>query len=112
MANYIAQKIDSIKSVADMKSRDLAILLDTSPQTISRWTHGQVEPQPTHLKRLLELEWLMIQISDLYAPQQARLWLFTRHKLLNGETPAERVSQGKIDEVIALISQLKDSAFV
>jgi hypothetical protein len=112
MDNLIARKIDSIKMIGGLRARDLALFLDTTPQTISRWTHGKVEPQQTHLDRLLELEWLVGQLREFYEPKEARLWLYTKHKLLNGDSPADRLQKGEINSVLALISQLKDSAFV
>lgn len=112
MTNLLAKKIDAIKLSGGLRARDLALFLDTTPQTISRWTHGRVEPQQNHLDRLLELEWLVTQLREFYEPKEARLWLYTRHKLLNGDTPAERLQKGEINHVLMLISQLKDSAFV
>ena len=112
MENLIARKIDSMKLIGGLRARDLALFLDTTPQTISRWTHGKVEPQQGHLDRLLELEWLIGQLNQFYEPKEARLWLYTKHKLLNGDAPADRLQKGEINSVLSLISQLKDSAFV
>ncbi len=33
-------------------------------------------------------------------------------RLLGGERPADRIQQGKTDDVLALIAQLRDGAFV
>ena len=56
--------------------------------------------------------WLAEELSEFYSPQQARLWLFKPHKLLNGDTPADRIRAGKLQDVRALIAQLKDGAYV
>ncbi len=55
---------------------------------------------------------LMSELSELYSPDQARLWLFSPHRQLGGERPADRIQQGKVDDVLAVISQLRDGAFV
>jgi hypothetical protein len=43
---------------------------------------------------------------------EARLWLFARQKLLNGEIPAELIRQRRTDEVIQIIRRVLDGAYV
>jgi len=112
MSNALAVRIDSIKGNAGIKSRDIANFLGTTPETVSRWLTGKVDPQPERLKKLLMLEWLMDRLAQFYTPDQARLWLFSPHKLLGGETPAEFLEKDNFDEVLALIDQLGDSAYI
>ena len=110
MANAVANRLDSIRNRGGIKSREVAQLLDTTPQTVSRWRTGRVEPQPDRLRRLLTLEWLVGELAEFYEPQEARLWLFAPHRLLAGDRPADRIQQGKLDDVLALIAQLRDGA--
>lgn len=112
MASAVAARLDSIKAHAGVQSREIAQLLDTTPQTISRWHQGKVGPHSTKLQQLLILEWLADQLSEFYAPEEARLWLFSPHRLLSGDTPANRIQAGRVDDVLALIDQLRDGAFV
>ncbi len=112
MPGAVAAKLDSIKDKAGIRGREVADLVGATPQTVSRWQHGRVDPQPSHLNRLLTLEWLASELAELYEPGDARLWLFSRHRLLQGATPAERIQEDRIDEVLALIEQLKTGAYV
>jgi transcriptional regulator with XRE-family HTH domain len=112
MAGAVATRLDAIRDRGGIKSREVAQLLDTTPQTVSRWRTGKVEPQPDRLQRLLTLEWLVGELAEFYEPAEARLWLFSPHRLLGGERPADRIQQGKLDDVLALIAQLRDGAFV
>jgi transcriptional regulator with XRE-family HTH domain len=112
MAGAVATRLDTIRTRGGIKSREVAQLLDTTPQTVSRWHTGKVEPQPDRLQRLLTLEWLISELSEFYEPDEAHLWLFAPHRLLGGERPADRIQEGKVDDVLALISQLRDGAFV
>lgn len=112
MASALATRLDVIRDRGGVKAREVAQLLDTTPQTVSRWHTGKVEPQPDRLHRLLTLEWLVGELAELYEPDEARLWLFSPHRLLGGERPADRIQQGKVDDVLALIAQLRDGAFV
>lgn len=112
MTSAVAVRLDSIRDRGGIKSREVAQLLDTTPQTVSRWRTGKVEPQPDSLQRLLTLEWLISELAEFYPPQEARLWLFSPHRLLAGERPADRIQGGRLDDVMALIAQLRDGAFV
>lgn len=112
MAGAVAARLESIRRRGGIKSRDVAQLLDTTPETISRWQSGRVEPGTDRLQRLLTLEWLIDQLSEFYAPDEARLWLFAPHRLLGGERPADRIQAGRVEDVLALIAQLRDGAYV
>ncbi|SDF19571.1 Protein of unknown function [Blastococcus aurantiacus] len=112
MPGAVADRLDSIKQHAGIRGREIAQLLDTTPQTVSRWQQGHVDPQPSKLQNLLTLEWLTDQLAEFFPPDQARLWLFAPHRLLGGDTPAARIQQGKHQDVLALIDQLRDGAFV
>ena len=77
MTSAVAHRLDSIKHSAGVRSREIAELLDTTPQTVSRWQQGRVDPQPAKLHQLLALEWLTTQLAEFYEPDDARLWLYS-----------------------------------
>ena len=112
MPGAVAERLDSIRRNAGVRGREIAQLLDTTPQTISRWQQGHVDPQPSKLQQLLSLEWLADQLHEFYPPDEARLWLFAPHRLLGGDKPADRIQQNRSQDVLALIDQLRDGAFV
>lgn len=89
-----------------MKSVDIANLLGARPETVSRWNRGKSYPRVEAEKILLDLEYVVDLLSDFYEPQEARLWLFSRQRLLEDEKPAELIQQGKTERVISLINQL------
>lgn len=111
MAGPLASRLNSIKDRANIKSRDIALLLSTTPETVSRWQSGRVEPQRDTLQRLLILEWIVQLLAEFYNPSEARIWLFAPHKLLGGNTPASRIQSGRAEDVLALIEQLKDGGY-
>lgn len=112
MSAGVAQRLDAIRTKGGIKSRDIAQLMNTTPETVSRWQSGKMEPHSERLQTLLTLEWLVEELSDFYGPGQARLWLFKPHRLLGGQTPAERIQVGHMSDVLALLAQLRDGAYV
>jgi hypothetical protein len=57
------------------------------------WSTGRIDPQRERLQRLLELEFFLTELSEFYSPGEAKLWLFSPHKLLGGETAAARAAR-------------------
>jgi len=109
--NPIARRLDTIETKAAMRSIDVANLLGARPETVSRWNQGKAFPRPDAQKQLLDLEYIVEQLADFYEPKEARLWLFSRQKLLGGATPADLIQQGKADDVIALVGQMRDAVY-
>jgi transcriptional regulator with XRE-family HTH domain len=112
MATALAERLEKIKELGGITGRDVAQLLDTTPETVSRWTTGKIDPQRERLQRLLELEFFLTELSEFYSPDEAKLWLFSPHKLLGGETAAARIQSGKTQDVFALLDQLRSGAYV
>ena len=110
--NPIAQKLDAIQQKAAMRSVDVANVAKVRQETVSRWRSGKSFPQPETQKILLELEYVADRLSEFYSPQEARLWLLSRQKILQGAVPAELIQAGKTDDVIRVIDQLRDEVYL
>jgi transcriptional regulator with XRE-family HTH domain len=108
----IGGKLDAIQKLVGISFRDVAQMMNTTPETVSRWRQGRVEPQPSKFKKLATLAWLAEELSEFYGPEEAKLWLYSPQRLLSGATPAARIEEGKVDDVLAVIKQLQDGAFV
>lgn len=112
MSTAIAGRLKQIQSKAGVTAKEVSRLLKTSQETVSRWNTGKTEPQPRNRDDILRLEWLVSELAELYPPQEAKLWLFSPHKLLNGETPADAIANDRMEEVLTIIAQLKDGAYI
>lgn len=108
----LARKLDSIRDKASLKNFDVAQLLNARVETVSRWNQGHAYPHRNTEKALLELEYIVDQLSDIYAPDEARQWLFSPQRLLDGVSPASLIQQGRIEDVRRLVNQIRDSVFM
>jgi transcriptional regulator with XRE-family HTH domain len=104
--------LESIKARGGISGREVAQLLNTTPETVSRWKQGRTTPQPKALDRLLWLDWLAEQLGSFYEPDEARLWLFSPHIDLDGSRPADFIAIGKIDRVLAIVDRLQSGAYI
>jgi len=109
MTSAVARKLDSLRTKGAMKNIEVANLLGTRPETVSRWNQGRAYPHAGTEKTLLELEYIVDQLADFYEPNEARQWIFAPQRLLSGESPAALIRDGRIDDVMRLVHQLREA---
>jgi transcriptional regulator with XRE-family HTH domain len=109
VTSAVAKRLDALRIKGAMKNIEVANLLGTRPETVSRWNQGRAYPHANTEKTLLELEYIIDELADFYEPNEARQWIFAPQKLLSGASPAELIRTGRIDEVMRLVGQLRDA---
>lgn len=112
MSNAISRRLDVIQEKGAMRSSDVANVLSVRPETVSRWNQGKAFPHPQTEKHLMELAFVVEQLSDFYEPNEARLWILSRQRTLGGQIPAEMIQEGKVDDILIAINQLRDGVFL
>jgi len=112
MSSAVARKLDSLRKNAALHHTDVANILGTRPETVSRWKQGRAYPHAKTEKTLLELEYIVDQLSEFYEPNEARQWIFSPQRHLAGASPAELINTGRVDEVMRLVGQLRDSVYL
>jgi hypothetical protein len=105
-------KLESIERKGAMRSVDVANLLGTRPETVSHWNLGKAFPRSDAERTLSDLEYLVDLLSDIYEPEEARSWFYSRQKLLGGAAPADLIRAGKIQELISAVDRLRDGVHV
>ena len=108
----LARKLETIREKGGMKNFDVAFLLGTRPETVSRWNKGRAYPHGSTEKALLELEYIVDQLSDFYTPNEARHFVFSRQRVLDDQSPADLIKVGAMDQVLQLIGQMRDGVFI
>ena len=111
MSVSVAKTLDYIKDKAYITQSEVADLLRSRPETVSRWVQGHQKPHAKTEQMLRELEYIVDELADFYEPNDARRWIFARQKHLRGVSPAQLIREGHIDEVIYLINQLRDGVY-
>jgi len=112
MSNAVARRLESLRDKGAIKNVEVANLLGTRPETVSRWNQGRAYPHSNTEKALLLLDYIVDQLSDLYEPNEARQWIFAPQKLLDGASPAELIRTNRIEEVKRLVNQLRDAVYM
>lgn len=112
MTGAVARRLDAIHEKGALSFVELAELLQTTAETVSRWRQGHRDPRPTAEKALLELDFLVDQLSEFYDPKEARMFLYSPQKLLGGQTPAKLIAERRMDEVHRLVNQIRDTVYL
>ena len=113
MPTAIARKLDTIRSKGALTNADVANLLGLRPETISRWNRGHAFPHRESERELLEIEYIVDELSDFYdEPNEARMWLFSRQRLLDDERPADLIKQGRSQAVLDSIRKILEGVFI
>ena len=110
--NAVARRLESIHAKGAMSFTDVANVLSDSPDTVSQWSAGRMLLRAGTEKRLLELEFVIEKLSNIYEPHDARRWLFARQSLLGNRMPAELIQQGRVDELLDSLNSLLDGAYI
>ena len=105
--NVVEEKLELLRSRAAIRAVDVANLLGTTPETVSRWKRGRAYPRPGKESRLADLEYVVKRLSEFYSdPKTARAWLYSRHKYFNGFRPADLIREGRIEEVLEAVQTM------
>lgn len=110
--NAVAEKLELLRARAAIRSVDVAYLLGTTPETVSRWNHGRTYPRPSKEDLLVDLEYVVELLSEFYSePRTARAWLYSRHKYFGGLRPADLIQEGRIKEVLEAIQVMASPTY-
>ncbi len=107
----VAQRLDVITTKTGVREREMAELLGTTTQTLYRWRKAQADPQSGHLRRIVDLAFVAEELAELYEPDEARVWLYSRNRMLEDQRPVDLISKGELDPVLQVIAMLKDGAY-
>ena len=110
--NAVAEKLKLLRTRAAIRSVDVANMLGTTPETVSRWNHGRAYPRPKKENLLVDLEYIVERLSEFYSdPRSARAWLYSRHKYFRGLRPADLIQEGRIQEVLEAIQAMSNPSY-
>lgn len=110
-SSAVAQLLDGLRERGGLKGSDVANIADVSPATVSRWMTGKAAPHPKTQLLIADLHYVVSRLAELYAPDEARLWLYSKHRLLDGARPVDLIHDGRADAVLGVIESLSETTF-
>jgi transcriptional regulator with XRE-family HTH domain len=111
MASVVSEIIDDLRNRGGLKGTDVANIAEVSPATVSRWTAGKALPHPKTQLVISDLRYVVDRLAEFYSPEETRLWLYSKHRLLDGQRAIDLINQGQADKVLAVIESLDEGTF-
>ena len=111
MSGAVAKIIDDLRDRGGLKGTDVANIVSVSPATVSRWSAGKAFPQPKTQLLISDLRYVVDRLAEFYSPDETRIWLYSKHPLLNGERAIDLIHQGRADDVLRVIESLDESTY-
>jgi hypothetical protein len=108
MTSAVSKIINDLKDRGGLKGTDVANIASVSPATVSRWTAGKALPHPKTQLVISDLRYVVDRLSEFYTPDEIRLWLYSKHRLLNVERPIDLINQG--DKILAAIESFDEGS--
>lgn len=90
----------------------VAELLGVSRSQPSRWKSGEERVAPRNRRAVLDLEYVMARLYELWTPAVAAIWLESSNAHLGGARPVDVMQQRGAAEVIQAIDADEEGAYV
>ncbi|WP_454113684.1 hypothetical protein [Microbacterium maritypicum] len=111
-AANLATRVSSIIDHLGLTQEEVGTIVDASARSIARWSTGDVTPQRLNKQRLLELAYVADAVSEILPRDHANVWMLSPNRLLNHESPADRIHSGKYKDVLDLIEGIAEGVVV
>ncbi len=112
MAGAVIKILGDLRKQGGLKGADVANFAEVSPATVSRWGKGKAFPHPKMQLFISDLRYVVDRLSDLYTPEETRLWLYSKHPMLDGARAMELIRLGQTEKVLEVIEQLDAGVYL
>lgn len=108
----VARLIAKVKERGNLSAAEIGEVVGVGTRQVQNWAAGNGTPASTkRLRRLLDLEYVLDLVSEVFDDEGATMWLHARNRQLDGERPLDLVAQNETDRVIGLLDRLADGNF-
>lgn len=111
MSSAVSNMIEDLRDRGGLKGTDVANIASVSPATVSRWSAGKALPHPKTQLLISDLRYVVDRLSEFFTPDETRLWLYSKHRLLGGERAIDLINQGQADRILAVIESLDEGSY-
>lgn len=99
-------------STLGLTQDEIGSIVDASGRSVARWSRGEVVPQKRNKQRLIELAYVAEVVTEVVPADKVNLWIMTPNRLLDHDSPADRIRAGGYRDVLGLIDAVADGVAV
>jgi transcriptional regulator with XRE-family HTH domain len=108
----VVQFLERLQETGGLKGVDIANFAGVSKATVSRWASGQKSPHPRTQLIMSDLAYVVMRLSEYYAHEEVRAWLYARHPQLDGARAIDLIHDDRSEEVLAILDRLDADAYL
>ncbi len=106
------QIIEQAQEDLGLTNNDVAAALRVNQRTVYRYKKKKHVPRRKVQVRMEKLRDLHFLLSEVFATEETKYeWLYTPVPALQDRRPIDQIRQGKLDEVIAVLSGIYSGAY-
>lgn len=83
-----------------ISQRELGEAVGASVRTVQNWASGQAAPRGGSRERLLDVQYVVDELRDVYTDEGIEIWLRARNRNFGGQRPIDLITAGDIDTVL------------
>jgi DNA-binding transcriptional regulator YiaG len=83
-----------------ISQRELGEAVGASIRTVQNWASGQAAPRGASRERLLDVQYVVEELRDVYTDEGIEIWLRARNRNLDGARPIDLITRGDVDTVL------------
>lgn len=85
---------------------EIGNIVGAGERAVQKWAAGSARPDGAKRDRLLELQYVIEELSDVYKPEGVEIWLHAPQRLLQGQRPLDALKAGEFESVLRLVQRL------
>lgn len=85
---------------------EIGEITGVSPRAVQNWANGSSRPEGTSRDRLLELKYIIEELSDVFTDEGIEIWLHSRQRTLGGRQPYDLLQEGRFEDVLLAVEAL------
>jgi hypothetical protein len=111
--NIVAKRSGTLlytRVVADarraLSTAEIGGIARVTERSVQNWATGKSTPEGGARDRLLELKFVVEELSDVFEDEGIEIWLRSRQRALDGETPLDLMRKGEFQKVLDAVERL------
>ena len=108
----VARLIAKVRERGSLSAAEIGEVVGVGTRQVQNWATGNGAPANSRkLRQLLDLEYVLDLVTEIFDDEGAALWLHARNRQLDGERPLDLITKNETDRVIGLLDRLADGNF-
>ena len=93
-----------------LTAQEVASVVDVQVRQVQHWAAGNNRPQGIARERLLELDYIVELLSEIYDDEGIEIWLHSKNRSMEGQRPLDVLVGGDFQTVSAAVERLASGA--